>query len=153
MASSFGWAIFPRSHLSIEEPSVYFRVYYDQIALTMAGNHPLGVGLGNQVVTGVTEKVYQNLGIREAYDWQPIHNIYLLALVELGIFGLIAFLLFIGSLLFEKIKDFKNWNFETIISLAIFLALLFLGLFDHYLWDLEPGRLMFWLAIGIMLKV
>ncbi len=152
MFFAFGWAIAPRSHLSIEEPSVAYRLDYDEVALILAESHPFGVGLGNQVIAGISEKVYQNLGLDEL-NWQPIHNIYLLALVELGVLGFIAFLFFVGSLIFEKIKDFKNWNLGTIISLAIFLALLFLGLFDHYLWDLEPGRLMFWLAVGIMLEV
>ncbi|MCL5733380.1 MAG: O-antigen ligase family protein [Patescibacteria group bacterium] len=150
--SAFGWVIAPRSHLSIEEPSVYYRLDYDEVALILTENHPLGVGLGNQVITGISEGVYQKLKI-DKLNWQPIHNIYLLSLVESGVLGFLAFILFICSLLWEKIKDFKNWDFKIIISFAIFLALLFLGLFDHYLWDLEPGRLMFWLAVGIMLRV
>ena len=31
------------------------------------------------------------------------------------------------------------------------LALLFFGIADHFLWTLEPGRLMFWLVTGIIM--
>jgi len=35
--------------------------------------------------------------------------------------------------------------------LAIFISFLFIGLFDHYFWTLQQGRLIFWLILGLML--
>jgi len=35
--------------------------------------------------------------------------------------------------------------------LSILAAFLFIGLFDHYFWTLQQGRLMFWLVLGLML--
>jgi len=34
---------------------------------------------------------------------------------------------------------------------AIFISFLFIGLFDHYFWTLQQGRLIFWLVLGFML--
>ena len=35
--------------------------------------------------------------------------------------------------------------------LAIFISFLLIGLFDHYFWTLQQGRLIFWLILGLML--
>ena len=35
--------------------------------------------------------------------------------------------------------------------LAIFISFLFIGLFDHYFWTLQQGRLIFWLILGMLL--
>ncbi len=35
--------------------------------------------------------------------------------------------------------------------LAILVSFLFIGLFDHYFWTLQQGKLMFWLVLGLML--
>jgi len=53
----------------------------------------------------------------------------------------------------------KNVSRETfdnnlnIYLFAILIAFLFIGLFDHYFWTLQQGRLMFWLVLGLMLSV
>jgi hypothetical protein len=35
--------------------------------------------------------------------------------------------------------------------IAILISFLFIGLFDHYFWTLQQGRLMFWLVLGLIL--
>jgi len=39
------------------------------------------------------------------------------------------------------------------LMLSIFIAFLFMGLFDHYFWTLEQGQLTFWLVLGILSAV
>jgi len=45
-------------------------------------------------------------------------------------------------------KSSKELNYYLI---AIFVALLFIGLFDHYFWTLQQGKLIFWFVLGLML--
>lgn len=45
-------------------------------------------------------------------------------------------------------------NFKTKLNcylLTIFISFLFIGLFDHYFWTLQQGRLAFWLILGMLL--
>lgn len=145
----FGNLILPRAQISSTEPAVTQRLGYNDIALTLVKNNLLGVGIGNQVLYSVKNDVYKNAGMDKVWQWQPIHNIYFLIASEIGILGLLAFLLFTGKLLFFRLSIIHNSSF--IIPLIMLSALLMLGLFDHFLWTLQPGRLMLWLAIGLIL--
>jgi len=146
---AFGWAILPRSHLYIEEASVEYRLIYMDVGINLISNHLLGVGIGNQVVESVILHLYQNYKITSPWLWQPIHNLYLLIFSELGIFGFLVFSGLILLLIIDFIRRFSDWKFSDILMFGLFLAFLFLGLFDHYFWDLWPGMLMFWLVLGI----
>jgi hypothetical protein len=83
---------------------------------------------------GLGANTYVNLQPEQApYEVQPIHNVFLLALAELGLFGLLVLLnlwrLFFGHG-FKKL--FNVW-------LLLFVVLAF---FDHYLWTTWSGCLM-----------
>ncbi len=49
----------------------------------------------------------------------------------------------------ETILNFKGKL--NCYLLAIFISFLFIGLFDHYFWTLQQGRLIFWLVLGMLL--
>lgn len=130
------------------EPSVDYRLEYAKMGLDLVQTRPLGVGLGNQVLYSVTHKLYQARGLTQAWEWEPVHNIYLLAAIEVGVFGgalFIVFLLYLLVRLFSRTR-----SLERSFVLAVFGGVLTFGLFDHFLWDLQPGRLMFWLVIGMV---
>lgn len=111
--------------------------------------NPLGVGIGNQMLYSVDSGLYQKFGAPMPVQWQPIHNIYLLIASEVGILGLLAFL----ALLFRSVKDkLKSENkLELTTVCALLLSLLVFGLVDHFTWDLQAGRLIFWLVVGLLL--
>jgi len=75
---------------------------------------------------------------------------------EIGVLGLSVFLVFLVKILisnfkfliFKQTEDYKYLRFG--ITTLMFAALLGFGLFDHFLWTLQPGRLMFWLVLGII---
>lgn len=69
------------------------------------------------------------------YSWemQPVHNIFLLVLSDLGILGLMVFLYFIYSSLNKKGNIWKY----------LFIAYLFIGLLDHYFLTLPQGIFIF----------
>lgn len=144
----FGWLISPRAHLSVSEPSVSYRWIYDLIGLEIIKDAPLGVGIGNQLLYGVENGFYQKHNIFESKDWQPIHNIYLLIASEIGILGLLAFLIF---LLKSAVNRWKFDSLELVSGYLLLITLLLFGLVDHFPWTLQSGRLMLWLAIGLVL--
>lgn len=92
------------------------RVFLLKNSLSIFLKHPFGVGLGNYLIAQnqIPEKIY-------LFFNQPVHNIFLLLLNELGVF--LCFL--IGYLLIKKVKILKlNFYLLTIIFLT--------GSFDHY---------------------
>ncbi len=88
----------------------------------------LGVGLGAYH----QELLNRNLGWK-AYQAQPVHNVFLLSLSEIGIWGFIFFVLFLFYIL-------KN-TFSSLIYAPIFVGLLIFMFFDHWLWSLPFGLL------------
>lgn len=176
LLSTFSTFIFPRAQVSRTEPAVSYRLSYDAIGLNLIKENPLGVGIGNQVIYAVKNNLYKDAGLTKVWEWQPVHNIYLLMGAEIGVLGLSTFSGFIITLLiynlqcsiFNKfsIKQFSNvWNLskwklnencklsiENFIPKTMLLSLLMFGMTDHFLWTLEPGRLMLWVTIGFLLS-
>ena len=147
-----GWLIFPRAQISLTEPSVSQRISYNELGWRLIKNNPWGIGLGNQVIYSVKNGFYQMLGMNQSWQWQPIHNIYFLIGSEIGVLGLLAFLaLMAKSLIFNFALREGSRPAGQFLILMMFLALLLFGLFDHFFWTLQPGRLMFWLVLGIIL--
>ncbi len=137
-----------RIKISSGDEAVQLRVFYNKESLKSL--NWFGVGAGNFVNWLMVKdpNLPRNL-------YQPVHNIYLLVYSETGILGLAVFILFLIFL----IKDFivttkmparggsasggeKLYHYSFLI---MFLSFLFVGLFDHFLWTLQQGRLMFWL--------
>ena len=134
--------ILTRIKISSQEEAVFLRGFYNKVSLF---DKPFwGVGLGNfvnwfkEINPGLAPNLYQ-----------PVHNIYLLIFSETGILGLAAFLLFLIFLAkdYFKIKFSQPFHYSLFI---IFISLLFFGLFDHYLWTLQQGRIILFLTVGLL---
>lgn len=174
----FGTAIKDRlTGVSISEyspdESLTQRQFLNDAAVAMIKDKPLtGVGLKNYVVAldqysnlaGEEFKVQgpaMNAGLARLapHLHQPVHNIYLLVAAETGLPGLIVFLL----LLFYIIRRRPNTGdrrpnsglrtptseLQSYTLLVISLALLSIGLFDHYLLTIQQGALLFWITLGL----
>jgi hypothetical protein len=126
------------------------------------------------------------------WEYQPIHNVFLLIWAELGIFGLGLFLWWMmiifgknknpnatalsDSINYNKNEENKGFsivprgtiaediileNKKEYLSMriilthlkGIMLGFLFIALFDHYLWDIWQGQVMFWLVTGMMVGI
>ncbi len=158
-ATVFGKLSTARDTISSSEPSVTYRINYGLIALNLVRSQPFfGVGVGNQILAGLDARLYQNEGLKTGWQWQPVHNVYLLVASETGLVGFAFFLLFLWEVFWPAAKEFwiekKNERgLDVFFPLIIgFLWLLF-GLVDHFFWDLEQGQLIFWLTIGIIMGV
>ncbi|MFA5024563.1 MAG: O-antigen ligase family protein [Patescibacteria group bacterium] len=101
-------------------------------------NWLFGVGIGNYTTT--LER--QNVIKKTAWDYQPVHDVFLYLWAESGVFSLIFFL---GFLFFLVRKGRGN-----IFSAAIFGALIILMLFDHWLFSLPFGVMFLFLILGLI---
>jgi len=138
--------------ITMEEQAVDLRFFYNRIALSMIKENPiLGVGIGNFVNFSQNYQTFLRAAAKVAGeningqipDWifQPEHNVYLLIASEIGILGLIMFLVFLVRILWDRIG-----------SRFLFLVFCFLAiaLIDHYFWTLQSGGIMFWLALAFI---
>ena len=147
LAYYFGWAIAPRAGFVKGEASVDHRVFYNEIGIALIKSHPFGVGIGNQVIVADQNGLYAEKGLTQIWLAQPVHNIYILIASELGILGIIVFLI----LLFYAFRAVRLKYPKLVFAGIMFGSLLAFGLVDHFPWDLHAGRLMFWVMFGIML--
>lgn len=118
----------------LENVSTSERIAGYKEAWQLLKKHPfLGVGAGNY-----TTAVYKELdSSRPSWTYQPLHNSWVLMLVELGLVGVLIILL---ALLYI----FKYSLFD--VPYALVVLFIVIGLFDHYLWSLYSGLIL--LAVG-----
>jgi len=122
------------SYQSIQERTLYQNVSYETFL-----KHPFaGVGVGQFVMNE-----YRKHPNMESWQYQPVHNLYLLLLSELGMVGLLFFLLWIFSIIKWGIG--KNGNTGVLLTCSFFCCIvfsfLFISFFDHYFWDIKSGTL------------
>ena len=125
--------------ISLNEKSIIERKELIQVALSMIASKPLfGVGLNNFIVQVKFYVPY----IKNTYLLQPVHNVYLLIFSELGFVGFFLTLLGISVLLLRSLKS------RQIVFISI-VQLFFLGMFDHYLFTLQQGMLLFTIVASL----
>ena len=123
----------------LSDESVVQRQLLVSQSLNMFWQNPLlGVGINN---------FYNNINLFKdnVFLIQPVHNIFLLILSETGIIGLCAFL---ALLLKTFIVVVKKQNKFLLLCL---LAIIFLGMFDHYFLTLQQGQLLFTVILSLSL--
>jgi hypothetical protein len=125
------------------------RVFYFSIAKKMMYLQPFGVGLGNFTLAMPDFTAFK----LAPWDFQPVHNIYMLLINETGFvgFGIFATLLVLMSVyLFAHQNKFKSEKPDAgVFILAALVALAVVGLFDHYLVSLYQGQLLLFLVLGL----
>lgn len=107
----------------------------------------IGVGLGQFIPMLATVQKPLSFGLYH----QPVHNIFLLVLVETGIIGLGFFIWFLVKTykeLFGKL-EIKSERLPYRIFMIALSGILILGLFDHYPLTLQQGQLFFSLILGL----
>lgn len=130
----------------LEQRSIQERQEFAQESQALSSEHWFnGVGIGNYTYV-LFEEDEERGATQESYTYQPVHNIYLLTLSELGLFALIPF----GALAIFLLRAFSTATKKTIGFVCAMVSLLVIGLFDHYLWSLHFGILLFWLTLITM---
>jgi len=97
-----------------------------------------GVGIGNYPST----LEHRDIEKKSIWEYQPVHNVFLLLWAESGIFALVFFV----SFLFCLVKKDRR----TVWAGAILTALLVLMFLDHWLISLPFGIIFLFLALGLI---
>lgn len=123
--------------ISIEERASQYQTFGDVFL-----SSPV-MGVGPSAYTFILERLDPG---HPVWSYQPIHNVYLLILAELGLIGILV----LGYALFV-INPFANASVKdvgTLFADALAILLFTIGLFDHYLWILWPGLALTALVVG-----
>lgn len=121
-------------------------------ALVLVKDHPL-VGSGIGASTLALAKKWPG---SRAWAYQPMHNVFILIVVELGIIGVIVvFMIVIGLWQIFSRWWMKGVPEDRLRAAALFGAatgILAITLFDHYPWSLYSGNMLVAVTIGFLLN-
>ncbi|MDD5749896.1 MAG: O-antigen ligase family protein [Patescibacteria group bacterium] len=120
----------------LEQKSIDERVSsLDQLGWDNFRHGFFGQGLGMNTLA-----TYYKYPEKNIYDIQPIHDIFILLLAEVGVVG--------AFLLFNVVRMIiKSANQVDLMSTSLILGLGIIGLFDHYLWTSWTGWLLMAFAL------
>jgi len=122
------------SRESLEAQSVSERVeQYGEFVDVFADHVFVGTGLRNYTLA--LEQIDPG---RAWWEYQPMHNTWLLVLAELGVLGFLVLLL--------SLRPLMNLQALFLIPLGV------ISLFDHYLWSLWPGLALLALSAACLLR-
>lgn len=137
-----GFSLFGRGLglVVLDDLSVSRRWELLQSAWEMIKSAPLiGVGLGQFIIHLPRFGIPSGLSL----FLQPVHNIFALVAAESGIFSAALLAAFFLLALRETIRK------KRVLLTVALLQLIFLGMFDHYLYTLPQGLFLFSLIIGL----
>ncbi|MDD3888131.1 MAG: O-antigen ligase family protein [Patescibacteria group bacterium] len=124
------------------DQAVTNRAFYNKITFEIIKKHPIiGIGYGN-FVSKMQDFTNQKIAW---WQYQPAHNIYLLIWAETGIFTLLSLLAIIIIISYQLLV---NKSFFNLASFCVLVAFLIIALFDHYIWTIQQGQLLFWIILG-----
>lgn len=126
----------------LSEITTLERVRFLSISGKLFVDEPFGIGLGN-FTEAMSQFSYYKLF---PWNYQPVHNVFLLALNEIGFAGLISLFLIFAYGIYETLKN------KEYILFALMFVLLIISLFDHYLFSLYQGQFLFWLVMAYVTK-
>ena len=122
------------------------RVVLQRQAISLLNqNWFLGYGINNYVLV-VHKNIDDTLSI---WDYQPVHNVYLLIFVELGILGFLAYALL---LIFSFHRAFSSNDLNKVILGLIILSIIIINFWDHYFWTYWSGLCITFLTIALINK-
>lgn len=110
-------------------------------------NSTRGVGVGNYAMSLV------GLDNTQTSRWyQPVHNIYMLMVGELGVIGGAIWLWLVGVIMW---LGWKIWVRKPEFTLIFLVpsSVLVMGLFDHWPISLQQGRLLLFFALALIILV
>ncbi len=86
------------------------------------------------------------------YSLQPVHNGYMLALSEIGVFGFTLFIVFILYLLYN-LKSVRGSVGEKMVLVLALIQILVISVFDHYFWSIPSAFLFFIIILALIHRV
>ncbi|MFH1523003.1 MAG: O-antigen ligase family protein [Patescibacteria group bacterium] len=114
---------------------------FKEAKIIIKNNWLFGAGIGNYTLALNEQK--PGLSV---FSYQPVHNVFLLILAEVGLLGLLGFLGLFGYL------GWLAWQRNPSMGLPILLAIAIMMMVDHWFWSLHFGVLFFWMTMGLIAK-
>lgn len=104
----------------------------------------IGLGLGNFVPS-----LARAIPNQPSYAYQPVHAVPAMALLEIGVLGVIFLAWFLYDLLPKRTIRQGMSDILKLYPIALIVVLLLIGLFDHYLWTSYFGQSLWWVVFGL----
>lgn len=138
-----------RMTISSSDEAVRLRLKYNDEALASGTRGVLsinwtGVGIGN--FTSWLSRYDRTL---PSFLTQPAHNIYLMAYSEIGVLGLIAWLVWLGLSVQMMWRVYRHEPLLRMGLCAVVVAMLTIGALDHFYWTLQQGRILWWATLAL----
>jgi hypothetical protein len=128
------------------------RVTFINISAEIIRAHPF-IGIGSGQFIPVASANHALL----SWQYQPVHNIFLLFANEYGLILLFGFIFYTYTLI--KNTHCSTWNnsfkYDNLITVhlkGILIAFILIMLFDHYLWDIAQGQIMLWTIFALIVS-
>lgn len=101
----------------------------------------IGTGIG-----AYTAVQYGDNAALQGWEYQPVHNVWLLLAAELGVVGFVVGLLLLAELFARVLAGFRASSSGRYLLIATSFCIVLLGFFDHFLWTSYFGITIFFLA-------
>ncbi|MEA3398400.1 MAG: hypothetical protein U9R06_01510, partial [Patescibacteria group bacterium] len=123
----------------------------------IADNWALGAGIGNYAKynANMANSNYANDkdNFLPAWEYQPVHNVFLLVWSEIGIFGLAFFIgLFLFGAYYALRRRTETKDKTEIYKFGLLMAMVVMFMVDHWWWSLHFGVIFFWLILGFLFQ-
>lgn len=123
----------------LEERSLNERTSQYSQAMSLFYQNPV-FGVGLRQYTFALKTAHPDMHGSEV---RPVHNSYMMLLVELGLAGVL-----LGAWLVRKLVRMINWQGMGALAAVVVIA----ALFDHSLWNFYPGLLLVGVVTGFTIK-
>ncbi|HTP57229.1 MAG TPA: O-antigen ligase family protein, partial [Candidatus Paceibacterota bacterium] len=144
---AFWPSVWARAAIHSSDEAVQLRLDYARDALSTGRGWNLnwtGVGIG-----GFVPWLMRHDPALPPYLYQPAHSLPLLAYAETGILGAAALVAFLAFIAFRAWRAHAAQPLLRVGVLALFGALVFISLTDHFFWTLQQGRILWWLVLAL----
>lgn len=121
-------------------------IQYANYPRIVADDLALGGGLGTYVI----EAAEVEPGL-EVWAYQPIHNVPLLIIGEIGLIG--ALIVFAWSSSIDRINFARFPNRDALVAFAMGNVVLVILFFDHYIWSSWPGLALIALVMALTVRM
>jgi len=144
-------AVFVFRNMFDSSSAISDRILLLDISWDMFKDNPFGIGLFK--FTSVMGEYLPTKFM--PWEFQPVHNFFILFFVELGLVGgvLILFLFyFMAKIVFLRrniCNDFLEQRMLNIF-MALFVFVFIVSLFDHYFYSFYQGQVLFWFFVALI---
>lgn len=118
---------------------------YRDFPAVMGSDWLLGYGLGNYTLA--VHEVFPN---RQWWEYQPVHNVPLLVVGEIGVLGLLILMVLVATTARLNFKRFPN--IDAIAAFMMGNVLLTIIFFDHYFWTSWSGLVLAMFVLALLAR-